>query len=262
MKPLPVQMPASGKPASESIPSLPVVLATPAGEYSKANRRAGACPVQRAYPWLLATSTAVAALFCLMYITKPVIIAASDASSQTVPSQALAMAETSAKSANLMPSADRLPGEEHPAANGVKPTATDPRRALPGSAAASAFEETNMRIQHILTAEAPGGHLNRIDIDVPVLYQSRSLRWTPTEVAEARDLLVRLMDYQEKSQALRSEGVDLLAAWNHLIEGSIPSGDLRADSPSLPANQEDAADSPRPAGLITTESIQLQPSGK
>jgi hypothetical protein len=255
-------MPASGKPASETIPSLPVALATPAGEYSKANRRAGTCPVQRAYPWLLASSTAVAALFCLMYITKPVIIAASDATRQTVPSQALAMADNPAKTPSLMPSADRLPGETSPAANAVKPTATDPRRALPGSAAASAFEETNMRIQHILTAEAPGGHLDRIDIDVPVLYQSRSLLWTPTEVAEARALLLRLMDYQEKSQALRAEGVELLGAWNHLIESSIPSADLRADSPSLPANQEDAADSPRPAGLITTESIQLQPSGK
>jgi hypothetical protein len=262
MKPLPVQAPASAKPASDSIPSLPTVLAAPVGEYSKANRRAGTCPVQRAYPWLLATSTAVAALFCLMYITKPVIIAAPDAPGKNSPKEALAMADSPAPTPSLMPSADRLPGEEHPASSSNKPTATDPRRALPGSAAASAFEETNMRIQHILTAEAPGGHLDRIVIDVPVLYQSRNLRWTPTEVAEARELLVRLMDYQEKCQALRSEGVELLGAWNHLIEGSIPSGDLRADSPSLPANQEDAADAPRPAGLITTESIQLQPSGK
>ena len=79
---------------------------------------------------------------------------------------------------------------------------------------------------------------------------------------QARELLVRLMDYQEKSQLLRAEGVELLDAWNRLIEASIPATDLRADSPSLPANQEDAADAPRPAGLITTESIQLQPSGK
>ena len=74
--------------------------------------------------------------------------------------------------------------------------------------------------------------------------------------------MVRMMDYQEKCQALRAEGVELLDAWNHLIDRSIPASDLRADSPSLPANQQDAADSPRPAGLITTESIQLQPAGK
>ena len=159
-----------------------------------------------------------------------------------------------------MPSGEHLPGEQHAAA--VKPLPADPRRVLPGPSSASAFEETNLRIQHILTAEAPGGHLDRIDIDVPVLYQSRNLRWTATEVEEARTLLARLMDYQEKSQTLRAEGVQLLESWNHLIGKSIPATDLRADSPSLPENQQDAADLPRPAGTITTESIQLQPSGK
>ena len=45
-----------------------------AGEYSTSNRRASpTCGAQRAYPWLLSSSTAVAALFCLLYITKPVI---------------------------------------------------------------------------------------------------------------------------------------------------------------------------------------------
>ena len=70
------------------------------------------------------------------------------------------------------------------------------------------------------------------------------------------------MDYQEKSRQLRAEGVQLLDAWNHLISKSIPASELRADSPSLPENQVDAADAPRPAGLITTESIQIQTSGQ
>ncbi len=257
------------------MPSLPTVLATPTSEFSKANRRTSTCPVQRAYPWLLSASTAVAALFCLLYITKPVIvppIAGSSSSAQPVTIQPstqtgspiLASGPLNAlPQPGLMPQADRLPGETTAQqAAAIKPTPADPRTALPGAVAASAFEETNLRIQHILTAEAPGGHMNRIDIDVPVLYQSRNLRWTLAETEEARNLLVRLMDYQEKSQMLRSEGVELLETWNRLIGNSIPAGELRADSPTLPANQMDAADAPKPAGLITTESIQIQPSDK
>ena len=132
----------------------------------------------------------------------------------------------------------------------------------PPRQAGTPFEQTNLRIQHILTAEAPGGHRAKIDIDVPVLYQSRNLRWTTTEVATARDLLIRLANYQERTRILRSEGVELLDSWNQLIEQSIPAADLRADSPTLPTNQQDAADSPRPALLDTAESIKIQPTGK
>ena len=101
-----------------------------------------------------------------------------------------------------------------------------------------------------------------MDLDVPVLYQSRNLRWTPTEVTHARELLARLMDYQEKSNRLRDEGSALLQAWNSLLDKSLPAADLRADSPSLPANQETATNPTRPASLITTESIQIKPAGK
>jgi hypothetical protein len=242
-----------------------VLATTPPAEFSKANRRAASCPVQRIYPWLLSASTGVAALFCLLYITKPVILPPPATSPAVTVSSAKgtpALAAGQPAPAGLMPRTDRLPGEPAPEPSAAHPTATDPRSAMPGQVSASAFEETNLRIQHILTAEAPGGHLNRIDIDVPVLYQSRSLRWTPDQVANARELLTRLMDYQERSQILRAEGVELLDAWNQLISDSIPAAELRADSPSLPANQIDAADAPRPAGLITTESIQIQPSGK
>ena len=263
MKPLPTQKPIGAKSQGEAIPSLPSTLASQTGDFSKTNRRTTSCPVQRAYPWLLSASTAVAALFCLLYITKPVITPATSPLLAAVsPKPAVALAQSPSTATALMPGNERLPGESAPDSAVIKPTPTDPRRALPGPPSASAFEETNIRIQHILTAEAPGGHLDRIDIDVPVLYQSRSLRWSADEVAAARKLLTQLMDYQEKSRNLRAEGVELLDSWNALIGKSIPTGDLRADSPSLPANQEDAADAPRPAGLITTESIQIQPSGK
>lgn len=260
MNPLPAQTAAPGNTSGEATPSSPAAVATPSGQYSKANRRATSTPGHRAYPWLLSASTAIAALFCLLYITKPVIISA-PATGQTAPANtSLAMAAPSPARSGLMPSGNSLPGERNPAT--LKPVPADPRRTLPAPPSASAFEETNLRIQHILTAEAPGGHLDRIDIDVPVLYQSRNLRWTASEVAEARALLARLMDYQEKTQSLRAQGVELLESWNRLIGNSIPSAELRADSPSLPANQDDAAGAPRPAGSNTTESIQLQAPGK
>lgn len=263
MKPLPAHRDSTGRPAGEGIPSLPTALASSTGSYSAANRRASAaCPAQRAYPWLLFASTAVAALFCLLYITKPVILPA-PAMIAPLPagkSSPTAAATTSAAApADLMPSRSSLPGDNTPE---TKPIPGAPRQALPPAPSSSVFEETNLRIQHILSAEAPGGHLDRIILDVPILYQSRNLRWTANEVADARQLLTRLMDYQEKSRTLRAEGIELLDAWNRLIEKSIPTSELRADSPSLPANQQDAADAPRPSGLITTDSIQIQPAGK
>ncbi|MDP3851194.1 MAG: hypothetical protein Q8Q59_11865 [Luteolibacter sp.] len=262
MKPLPAHRTTTGKPGGENIPSLPAVLAPSSGSYSSANRRVSpSCPAQRAYPWLLFSSTAVAALFCLLYITKPVILPApamiAPGSAGKTPS--MIAGATAASPASLMPSRNSLPGE---AGAADKPIPSDPRQALRQADSASVFEETNLRVQHVLTAEAPGGHLDRIVLDVPVLYQSRQLRWTPDEVAQARQLLLHLMDYQEKCQTLRTEGVELLDKWNRLIETSIPSAELRADSPTLPANQEDANDTPRPAGLITTDSIQIQPAGR
>lgn len=243
------------------MPSLPTALPPSSGDYSAANRRtSAACPAQRAYPWLLFASTAVAAVFCLLYITKPVIIPApamispATARSASLPTPLPAATENPA-TASLTPSQNALPGETPPSAN-------DSHSTVPGPPSVSAFEETNLRVQHILTAEAPGGHLDRIVLDVPVLYRSRELRWTAGEVSQARSLLLELMNYQEKCRALRDEGADLLAVWNRLIEQSLPATELRADSPSLPANQLDAADAPRPAGLISTESIQIRPAGK
>ncbi len=258
MKPLPAQDPAVVEVSDSAIQSLASALASAAASYSTSNRRAAASRVPRIYPWLLVVSTAVAGVFCLLYITKPLIVTpqelAPGKSSTPVPAKTLA---ATAPQACLLPSHDRLPGEKS-----AGETSHDAGISARGSAAPTAFEQTNLRIQHILTAEAPGGHLSRINLDVPVLYQSRSLRWTAAEVADARVLLARLADFQEKSRLLRAEGSELLDSWNHLIERSIPAGDLRADSPTLPANQQDTAGTPRPAGLDTRELIQIQPAGK
>lgn len=267
MKPLPAHRSALGKPDGEEMPSLPIVLPQASNAYSSSNRRLPpACPAQRAYPWLLLASTAVAALFCLLYITKPVIIPAPAMIAPLPAGKAPAMASATSSTpvdamprSDLMPSSSALPGE---ALTDFKPQPDDARGVVPPSPSVSEFEETNLRVQHVLTAETPGGQLDRIVLDVPVLYQSRNLRWTAGEVAEARGLLISLMDYQEKCRELRAEGVDLLQAWNRLIERSIPATELRADSPSLPANQQDSADAPRPSGLITTDAIQIHPAGK
>lgn len=264
MNPLPVQRGGESSVLVAPASVLPGIQPSGPPSYSNTNRRASSSPAQRAYPWLLSIRTLVAAAFCLLYITKPVIVAQSDPNEITAEKTPLAMKGNSAATASsgLMPNKDRLPGEEKSTPLEKAPVSADSRKTLPPPPLLAHFEETNLRVQHILTAEAPGDHLDRIDVDVPVLYQSRNLRWTANEVAEARVLLTRLMDYQEKTLQHRAEGVELLDSWNRLIGSSIPATELRADSPTLPSNQLDAADSPRPAGLITTESIQIKSSGK
>jgi len=273
MNPLPKDDHPKAPTKEGAMPALPTLLApSPAGSYSSANRRVATCGAQKLYPVLLCASTVVAGAFCLLYITKPVILAASNPTaippiSKNYPliSESPQTTGTTAEatSPTLLPSPHRLPGESHSESAEVPPAAPD-ARSLPSRTTLSKndFEETNLRIQHILTAESPGGSLARIDIEVPVLYQSRNLRWTAEEVDQARALLARLQDYQEKSSLLRSEGAGLLTAWNHLIERSIPSSDLRADSPTLPVNQQDAADSPRSGSFSTSDSIKIQPTGK
>ena len=249
--------------SGESSLSLRTAFLSPSGTYVMVNRRSGLPP--RIYPWLLIISTTIAALFCLLYITKPVFPAFSAPLRVTVPAPSAAVTAKSSSTPTPMhgmPNANCLPGDLQATPATTHAIDSEAPRSLPEPPSISAFEETNLKIQHVLTAEVPGGHLARIDVEVPALYQSRHLRWTPDNVAEARKLLVLLMGYQEKSQRLRAEEIDLLNAWNALIGRSLPATDLRADSPSLPANQEDTANETRPAGLITTESIQIQPAGK
>lgn len=235
----------------------------------------GASGAGRVYPWLLILSTAMAALFCVMYITKPVIVNLAQPAVLATPpvptaptapkppaKPVAAPAGGATAGTGLLPNGDRLPGDPGfpPTAAKAAPTAT--RSALPSLPSGSPYEETNLRIQHILNAEGPGGFLARLDLDVPVLYQSRNLRWTPEDVAHARELVGRLIGYQEKTQLVRAEGADLLAEWNRLLDRSLPVGELRADSPSLPSNQEDSGESPRPAVTPHAESIKIQPAGK
>lgn len=249
MKPLPAQTTRSIIESDGKLPSLPHSLERFSSSSSSVNRRVSTPSVLRIYPFLLFISTAVAAIFCFMYITKP-FIQASQANGNPSFLKSLGLPNLTITKTNS------------PGASTASPSPHDAGVSSHSAPAPLAFEKTNLRIQHILTAEAPGGYQSKIDIDVPVLYQSRNLRWTSEEITKARILLVQLANYQEKCQNLRTEGSEILKSWNQLIEQSTPIASLRADSPSLPSNQQDAVDAPRPVGLDTSDLIRIQPSSK
>jgi hypothetical protein len=241
MKPLP----AEGTPINRRASNPPPV--------STSNRK-NSSSVPRIYPLLLATSTAISALFCYLYLTKPVLI--------PPPSIQKPVAETTAPQAPAIPSAPESIVEAVPAsAPALKQLPGDPAISTPTiPARANPFEETNLSIQHVVTAQAPGGITKRLDFKVPVLYRSRNLLWTKEDIALAHDLLGRLNLHQQRTHQLRAEAVDLQTAWNALIERSTPAQGLQADSPTLISNQElpGAAPSERKA----QDSILIQPTRK
>lgn len=247
MKPLPTpKAPEAEK--KEKIPGL--TLNPDPSTYSSANRKVNSCPIQSVYPWLLFASTAIAATFCLAYITKPYIIEGPSSFTEVEQREVTSNNPAPKKdSGSLLPTGDALPGDN-------RPTPSDLGKAPTASGAD--FEETNIRVQHVLDAESPSGDISRIIVDVPVLYQSRNLRWSQQEAAEARELLARLSIHQEKTRSLRDEGAQLLAAWNDLMDRSVPTAALRADSPSLPENQYDPLAPIGSSAGDTIDTIELQ----
>lgn len=239
MKPIPSQNPPEPVPTDSQV--LPVLPRPQPGTYSAANRRSNQSTAQRAYPWLLLLSTGIAAFFCMLYITKPVIAPQGGTAASTEQPADPHSRSADPDASPLLPSRNTLPGEG--------PTTGDANNQplMPTPPVHSDYEETNLRVQHILTAEAPGGHVNRIDLNVPVLYRSRHLRWTEAEVGQANQLLIRLMEYQDETRRLKTEGQELLQAWNELVGQSIPTSRLRADSPTLPQNQAASQSATEPA---------------
>lgn len=227
-------IPTQSNQDENAAPSASDLIKSTSTAYPPANQRSVQGKLNRIYPLLLLASTAVAVFFAFMYINKPVFVAVNDFSN-TENEQSAQSAVTRGKNPGLLPPADNLPGE------GLPTDSTENPLNLTTAPLHSHYEETNMRVQHILSAKSENGHVSRIDLEVPVLYESRKMRWTPAEVDEANRLMMRLMDYQEKSHKLRAQGEQLLIDWNALIGKSIPASKLRADSPSIPENQQAVA---------------------
>jgi hypothetical protein len=189
-----------------------------------------------------------------MYVTKPVIVA-SPLSSEMDNAKPMLDKDEQTSSANkietrklgaaLIPSDNALPGvpsaEDASAtqSSGLQsPRAIDPRQ-LAAAGDGSGWETTNSRVQHILSADTGNGDLTKIVLNVPVLYQTRTMRWTPADIEKARGVLTRLMVYEGNLAKIKKEGQALLLDWNQILEKTVPAKALRADSPSLPYNQGD-----------------------
>ncbi|NWK54867.1 hypothetical protein HW115_04555 [Verrucomicrobiaceae bacterium N1E253] len=207
---------------------------------------------QRAYPWLLALSVCFSGVLCWLYVTKPVIVSSGEVQAQgsSAPSKGVLSSgggsENSKSSgpSDLLPSDDALPGMAGKKAAGKgsaisggagSPKPLDPRK-LATAGDGSGWEKTNARVQHILSADAGDGEIAKIVLNVPVIYETRTMRWTQTDIQQARDILGRLMVYESNLARVKQEGNALLSDWNKLLEKTVPAGSLRADSPSLPYN--------------------------
>ena len=230
--------------------------------------------LDKAYPWLLGVSTCLSALLCWMYVTKPVIIpdrspvvASAEQESHRTEQEPVVNdgADSGLVEGSLIPSDSRLPsGSEKPVASqGVEfPLTEDPKMLNPAQldareqGVAIGWEKTNLKVQHILSADTGSGKNEKVVVNVPVLYESRSMRWTPEKIEKAREVLARLMVYERNLGDLRKEGGAILAEWNQIIEETVPASSLRADSPSLPYNQNNgsaAAALPDSSSLIQVE---------
>ncbi|MFN4943273.1 MAG: hypothetical protein ACK5G9_05695 [Akkermansiaceae bacterium] len=222
---------SSGYESHRELPSneLSLVLSQRPHSFSPANRRAPSQKIQALYPWLLLASTAIAAVFCYAYITKPVFVTYSSSPANLEPSKPIS---TPIEKPATKPetTSNNLPG-----LSPKKQTPTT-KQELPPAPVTTGYEDTNIRMQHILDAQSASGDIHRIVIDIPALYKSRNLRWSQDDAAQARILLKRLEDYQEKSRTLRDEGSMILTDWNKLMDASVPNQVLRADSPSLSSN--------------------------
>jgi len=127
------------------------------------------------YPVMLIGSTLLAAVFCVLYLTKPVVqvVAAPSEAAAGEPAAPAAPADPPTRLAaatpdpSILPDTTRLPGD--PGARTASPAPGERTAELPAGTAGTELEETNLKIQHVLSAESPEGELARIVIDVPVL---------------------------------------------------------------------------------------------
>ena len=203
-----------------------------------------------AYHWLLITSLILTSIMCWLYVTKPVIVqngAFNDVQHDGTLPGSMGNSQPGRVS-TLVPSDDVLPGSKLPSSVDRKiSSGSHLQQTSSGMLAESGhvadnplfslgWESTNLKIQHIFSADTGGDELEKIVLDVPVLYETRSMRWSVADVAQARELMQRLIVYEGNLKNLRSDGQEILQEWNELIENTTPIDVLRGDSPSLPKN--------------------------
>lgn len=191
------------------------------------------------YKFLLILSTLSAVFFCYLYVTKPsekIIVSGVSEEGITSQESEVASDDPVAISSFDALTANTLPGEETVSQSG--PSASSslngiPLPQTPSTADKIGWEETNDRVQHIVSAEY-GAQSQRILIEVPVIYQTRGLRLGPDQANEAQRVLRALKIYQQQIKKLHQDGKNIQMAWNSLLLSAQPIAALRADSPSLP----------------------------
>lgn len=219
------------------------------------------------YKFLLLTTTSAAAFFCWLYITKPTTIVAPTGTESVAgahakePSLAASIKESETKDEHaepeagpkditsfVAPSQDNFPGTTSGGAAGslspVNPAADSsivPLANTDSTKGKPSWEETNDRVQHIITAQN-GGNSERIILEVPVIYMTRGMRLGPKEAEEARRILRALEIYQDRINKLQQDGENIAKAWNTLLMNTQPVEALRADSPSLPQKNDATPD--------------------
>ncbi|SHK33167.1 hypothetical protein SAMN02745181_3630 [Rubritalea squalenifaciens DSM 18772] len=221
------------------------------------------------YKFLLLTTTSAAAFFCWLYITKPTTISAApekdelslskppkdddstfelnDVDQSPQDSGSVQTERLSNPTDFIPPSDQTLPGLANSAQGShlspVNPTrsANIPLANTPSTAGKASWEETNDRVQHIITAQR-NGNSERLIIEVPVIYMTRGMRLGPGQAEEARRILKAMEIYQDRINKLQQDGENISKAWNSLLMSTQPVEALRADSPSLPQNNNPSAD--------------------
>lgn len=197
------------------------------------------------YKYLLTFSTLSAVFFCWLYVTKPTIVSAipsgSIDSAEQEPDSAVSQSTTPSapeKNSFAKLSSGGLPGDT-PANSELSQTSAAEKGSnipLPKSQSTEGlvdFEETNHRIQHVITAQS-NALSERIIIQVPVIYKTRGLRFGPEQANEAQRVLRALKIYQSQINKLHQDGKNIQLAWDSLLMSAQPVAALRADSPSLP----------------------------
>lgn len=98
------------------------------------------------------------------------------------------------------------------------------------------YESTNLKVQQAALLGLEDGRLQKVLLEIPVLYRSRQLRLDKELIGELHGLREELAIYQSKVREVRSEGDQLLNKWEIFLAKALPVAALRADSLSLPAS--------------------------